>query len=346
MEEEDIGRTAQLEPAEGALLAAVAESHADGPEKNDLLDDGRSSSLSDLEDGPEELDMISADSGFSRPPDADSEAETERLENSPDKSRKQKYAPLGAAAYSQSKTNFAQSIAAQAPKKEAFSDSGVSSPAATEEDVDSEVRSERAAASDDEDARDVRLQSGSPRKRKHFDLDDHSGGEEEVEEARRRRRRTESVRSDVEDQSDLGMSREHTAEPMADITDDQAALEGTPNVFLTGNGPLNPIPKAATRGKISKTNDHEGLEDIAEAHENPDHTTNDDTHHAPIESDDEDPGEGEEEDLEAAARNEEECEISGVDTQGHADRFIDAKKMAAMDSLAALEKHFAALRDR
>jgi hypothetical protein len=281
--------------------------HAKG---GDLLDEGRSSSLSELGDGPDEVDMVSADSGLSRQIEADSEAETERLENSPQNDANHKDIDAGPRWFAKSPTKSAQSVAPPVPNHEAYSDSAVSSPGLSDEDLESEMRSgHHATADNDHDILDG-VRYGSPRKRKHLDLEDNSGHDDEVEEGRHRRRRTQSVVSDAEEQSELGMSREATIEPTGEVADDQVMPEGTSNTFRDAQE-IHRLKnsKAASRHN-GKGKSREILEEIVEEGEDHDKAAGQEADEASPGSADEDRADGEDEDAEAAARNEEECMFS------------------------------------
>ncbi|KAF7503323.1 hypothetical protein GJ744_003966 [Endocarpon pusillum] len=325
MVEENGEECTQLENMVEALGHPISNDQPEYADTRDLLDEGRSSSLSDLEDGVEEVDLVLGNSPVARHIEADSEAETERLENSPNKNLNHNGIVIGHLPYTQSPSKLAQSALPQAAEQELFSDSGVSSPGVSDEDLESELRSENTAASDNGvgvEAAQIRV--SSPRKRKHLEMEDDSGSE------RRLRRRTESMRSEADEETEPGLSREPTIEPMGDVPNDQDLQEDTSDILRNAQDHLNPKGLTDSNAKHSTSIGRGTLKDIAEEGQHLGKVTELGVDETRVGSDEEERVEGEDEDVEAVARDEEEY----------------AKKMAAMDSLAALEKHFAALRDR
>jgi hypothetical protein len=305
-------RIANLDNALDALSPAISNGHPQYVDAGDLLDEGRSSSLSDLEDGADEVDMVSAISVLSRQIEADSEAETERLEISPKKLQNHKDVEIGMATYKKSPSKLVQSAVPQAGEQEPFSDSIVSSPGPSDEDLESEMRSEHSAASDNEDNIDRQIRARSPRKRKRLDMEDDSGSADDADEARRQRRRTQSVRSDIEEQSELGVSREATIEPIGVAPEDQNAFEVTSNVIRDAQNILKSKSSKAARVKHGKVKGRESLKNIVEEREGPDTIAASGANETRPGTDDEErgEGEGEDEDVEAAARDEEECKVA------------------------------------
>lgn len=276
----------------------------------DLLDEGRSSSLSDLEEGMDDVDILSAASTLSRQIEADSEAETERLENSPNKHQNHKdidtESMRGAKNPSKLNEPHPQPVAEQEP----FSDSAVSSPEPSEEDAESEPRSDHSAVSDNRKSTGEQSRHRSPKKRKHLDMEDESGSEVEAEMARRQRRRTQSVRSDGGAQSELGLSREATIEPMGNVPDHEATLEGTSNILRNAQKISNSKGSVDAKGKHGKMRGRESLKNIIEEKVDHDHVAGLGAGQARPESEGEERAECEDEDVEAAARDEEECKIA------------------------------------
>lgn len=312
MAEENGGNVSDLKH-EGAATSPPL--FAGPPEYTDPVgfrDDGRSSSLSELEDGADEVDFVSTNSLLSKQLEADSEAETERLENSPYKNEKPSHVERAAITFSTSPSKLAQSVVAQVAELETFSDSAVSSPGPSDEDLAIELRSERSAATDDEENLRAPFRNTSPRKRKHLDLEHGSGSENGAEEIRHRRRRTQSVRSDAEEQSEIGLSREATIEPVDDMPDDQRVLDGTSDLLRNTEGPLNSKGSKAYSGKHGKKSKvRDILRNIAEEGEDSDKVAEQTVEGARPESDDEERADGEDEDAEAVARDEEECKDPG-----------------------------------
>lgn len=295
---------AELENGSDALMPPTANGEPKFAEAAQPLDEDRSSSLSDLEDAADEVELVSAPPALSRQIEAESEAETERLENSPIKGQIQKHSETHAAAYTQSPNKLAQSEIIQVVEQETFSDSVVSSPGPSEDDLESEIRSEHSAASD---KLDTHVRNGSYKKRKHQDIEDDTTGED-AGEARRHRKRAQSVRSDAE-QSELGLSREATIEPIGEIRDHQGVLEGTSNMPRSAQNITKSRSTRAAKGKHGKGKSRETLKNIAEEREDSDKVAELGADEARIETDDEEHAEGEDEDVEAAARDDEECKV-------------------------------------
>lgn len=313
MVEESEGTVSNMDNERMALSPPSSDGQPDYANAGDLMDEGRSSSLSELEDGTDEVDMISANSLLSRQLEADSEAETERLEISPNKNQNQNDTEKAKIASTSSPSKLAQSEVTQSAQHENFSDSAVSSPGPSDEDLDIELRSEPSAGSEREENIGVGARSSSPRKRKHLDIEDGSGSDDEAEEMRRRRRRTQSVRSDVEDQSELGLSREATIEPMDDVPDNQGVLGASADILRDGQGTLKSRSSKLSLGNHGKSKGRETLKNITEEAEDSDKVAGRVVDGARPESDDEERADGEYEDVEAAARDEEECMNPGLE---------------------------------
>jgi hypothetical protein len=286
------------------------------PEADNLLDEGRSSSLSDIDDGGDELDMASATSALSRQIEADSEAETERLENSPNKNQKH---TVNTAPYTKIPSKVAQSTVSQVVEQDPFSDSVVSSPGPSDEDLESDLHSDHSAVYNHEHNGESQIRGGSPKKRKHLAIENGSGSEEDPNEPRRQRRRTESVRSDLEEHSDLGLSREATIEPVGDVLDGQNRLAGTSGVLPDAENLVKPQGVKEARRKHSRIRGHETLKNIVEEGEDPNKVAEPGGVQPHPESDDEERVQGEDEDVEAAARDEEECTTTNLKTFRRAD---------------------------
>ncbi len=322
MVEENGEGITRLEDAADGLSPLTFNGQPDYAEADDPLDDVRSSSLSDLEDGADEVEMVSVNVALSRQLEAESEAETERLEISPHKNQNHdgNEVEFGAAAYPKSPSNLAHSAVPQVAEQELFSDSVVSSPGPSDEDLESELRSEHSAASANEDNVDAHIRDNSPRKRKHLDIGDDSGSEDNAaEDARRRRRRTESVRSDAEGQSELGLSREATIEPMVDVPNDADALEATSNILRNARHILKSKGSKAVNGKHGKAEGREPLKNIVEEGEDRGKRAEPSAEEARAGTDGEEHAEGEDEDVETIAKDEEECKTASPQTLTNAD---------------------------
>lgn len=76
-----------LDPPRGLSSAISPSEEVEGEQISTLPDEGRSSSLSELEEGPEDVEMSLAEPVSLSRVDRDSEAETERLNDSPSKSQ-------------------------------------------------------------------------------------------------------------------------------------------------------------------------------------------------------------------------------------------------------------------
>lgn len=306
MAEEKEQESTYLEKSGDALLPPISNGQLDHAQVRDLLDDTRSSSLSELEDGTDEVEMASANPVLARQLEADSEAETERLEISPHKNQIHNDIETETLPFTHSPSKLVESTVPQVPDNVPYSDSVVSSPGPSDEELENEMRPERSATSDDGDNNDEGVPDGSPRKRKHTDIEDDSSSNDE-DETRRRRRRTQSVRSDVEEESELGLSREPTVEPLLDMPEGQDGLEGTSRTITNTPNILKPKASKAAKATHSKGKAPEILNNILEEGEDAEKPTQQVADEARPESDDEERAEGEDEDVEAVARDEEEC---------------------------------------
>lgn len=326
-----------ISPLDG--LADVASSIATngGPSfagVDDIMDEGRSSSLSELEDATDDVDMVSANSVISKQLEADSEAETERLANTPHKPQKHTDTELGRMPFVASPSKLVN--ATFPAEEEGQSDSAVSSPGPSDDEIDSETRSIHSAVSKNEEDRIIPSGESSHLKRKHSDVEDESGTEDEQEEARRQRRRTESVVSEIDDQSEMG-SREPTVEPMRGPADE---IEEASSVHRNGAKAL----PTKSKTKKGKGKGRETLNNIIEEDEElrDGHTETNGTH--PV-SEDEEQAAPDDEDADAMAKNEEERKLTPPSIGSELTRVV-ARKAAAIEALANVEKRFAIYRDR
>lgn len=310
MVEENGEESTQLDNMVEALGQPISNDQPEYADTRDLLDEGRSSSLSDLEDGVEEVDLVLGNSPVARHIEADSEAETERLENSPNKNLNHNGIVIGHLPYTQSPSKLAQSALPQVAEHELFSDSGVSSPGTSDEDLESELRSENTAASDNGvDVEVAQIRGSSPRKRKHLEMEDDSGSEADAEKVRRLRRRTQSMRSEADEETEPGLSREATIEHMGDVPNDQDLQEDTSDVLRNAQDHLNPKGLTDSNAKHSTSIGRGSLKDIAEEGEHLGKVTELGVDETRVGSDEEERAEGEDEDVEAVARDEEECNV-------------------------------------
>ena len=303
-----------MDSAADSLLAlsntAVALAAKDDPVSDDEL--SSTSSLSELDDDLEEPDEEDADPLPQT--DADSEAETERLQVTPESVAKKRPFKI-----SPSKLSQRQDVDIR-PEIESLTDSAVSSPISSHADSDNDEPSSDA----DEEAREELVLEGptSPNKRKREEsLSDAEGA------PRPQRRRTGSIDSDGEksdaesgvDNEPVPRSRERTLEPEAEIPEQdedlaEVAEEEQKEVEKTDTSE----DSKGNRRSRSRRKAHDPV--IQE----PQPDDEEDAEAA------EDSEPGDEDDADAALKSEEER----------------ARRMQAMDALVALEKHFAALRDR
>ncbi|KAF7713885.1 Uncharacterized protein PECH_006739 [Penicillium ucsense] len=253
-----------------------------------LMDDGRSSSLSEIDD-------VSDDepSDFDESPkpekqlENDSEAETERIEDSPHNIRKRDIVlsagVAGSAGPSPSKLHQSTTLD-DVDDEEHMADDSPSKPR----------RSSNNKMSDDEmaDLDDSELPDSVGKKRKRVEIGDEVSREHEEDEPMKKRRN--SLKSDLSDPLD-----DDTPLSPEPIMDEETAALMDDDVPVDENADAE-LPATSTKGKRGRK-----TEEPAE----------------PLDEGDE---------AEVAARAEEET----------------VKKMSAMESLATLEKEFAALRDK
>lgn len=232
-----------MDSAADGLLALSSTAAALAENNEDINDDDRSSSLSELEDGPDTFDMDIESTTAAVQPEPDSEAETERLEESPDKMHRK---PFGI-----SPSKLAQSITIDnRPEIEALTDSGVSSPISLPED---------SAAEDSDDG--LGAPSGKmklldqPLNNKRKRLSDVLDPEDQQ---RIRRRRTGSVESedekdiqdsDIEDTRSRG-SREITVGPLIDTESRPPSEHGDEN--KRAKAKEQEQPESSDEGKSKK----------------------------------------------------------------------------------------------
>lgn len=297
---------------------------------SDMIDDDdRSSSLSDIEDdgeSPGEETPVQMDP----PTEADSEAETERIDSTPNKMIGSKKMVLNTKPFEPSPSKLALATGPESGDED-DSDSAISSPlASTGDSVNGDI-----IDGDDDNNGELddtmtqqRMINGKKRKRSLIDGDDLV----DAAQGRSRRQRTASVQSEASIRNDAVSedgslsSREGTLEPTeakgaavddAEANEDDADTEQEPVAATKDTkGKAVAARRRAVRGK---TINSEAPVDADEAERQDPESEVEET----AENEDVD-------DAEAAAKSEEEL----------------AKKMAAMEALTNLEKHFATLRDR
>jgi hypothetical protein len=312
-------RQVQLEESKlkESLLSSMANAPRFSAETSPESDDDRSSSLSDLDEG---LDP-EAVSGPARKKmavtDGDSEAETERLEASPNKAGKEEqvmveFAPLG-----QTLPESADVISAihRQLETERFSDSAISSPGSSDEESLSDAASDHIAGVRKralDGPRTSQSSAGAKRKRASHDNGSDLDGEQG---ARSRRKRTGSIRSEAERDpstsddddasSNTDLSRAGSHEPLDanGDPDDDIMADVSDEIILAG-----PDDDGPTENKVGKTTASKARKSLQE---DPDDgivgQEEEDQGDGPEESDEEDLVEADDaEDAEAIARNEEE----------------------------------------
>lgn len=337
-----------MEVAESREQASVghptgAESTIPNGERNPFLDDplmdddGRSSSLSEIDDvsdnEPSDFeDPIKSD----KPMENDSEAETERIEDSPHGIRKRDIV-LSAASAGPSPSKLHQSTTLD----------DVDDDALVADDSPSKPRrsSKNNGVTDDiPDLGDSDLPDSIGKKRKRVEIGDETGTELGDDEEPIKKRRS-SIKSDLSDpiDDDTPLSPEPLDDTMA-INDDDTPADDAPELDLPTAPSLkgkksNQGKRKGRRGQDADEETDTGveatIEDVADE----------------IRGEDEEPTErgDEPDDAETVVRAEEECKSPlrrNSKHHGLLTLYTAVKKMSAMDSLATLEKEFATLRDK
>ncbi|KAJ5092176.1 hypothetical protein NUU61_007046 [Penicillium alfredii] len=313
-----------MEVAESGKRASVgaatgAESTMPNGERNPflddpLMDDGRSSSLSEIDDvSDNEPSDFEDPVKPEKPLENDSEAETERIDDSPHNIRKRDIVvSAGSAGPSPSKLH--QSTTVDDVDEAHVADDSPSKPRRS---------SKNNGVADHPEMDDVELPDSVGKKRKRVDAGDETGTELGDEEPLRKRR--SSLKSDLSDPMDDDAPL--SPEPIEDPT---IARDDTP----VDDAPEIDIPAASSKSKKGKKGKRKGKR-VPDADEETEaggiEAATEDVADENVGEDDE-PAEQVEDadDAEATARVEEES----------------VKKMSAMESLATLEKEFATLRDK
>ena len=303
-----------------------------------LMDDGRSSSLSEIDDvSDNDLSDFEVPIKPDRQLENDSEAETERIEDSPHNIRKRDIViSAGSAGPSPSKLHQSTTLD-DVDEEEQIADDSPSKPRRSSHN--------HKVIDDNPDVGDVELPDSIGKKRKRVEIGDETGTELGDEEPLKKRR--SSIRSDLSDpiDDDTPLSPEPLEDPSALNEDDVPA----------NDIPESDLPAAPSKGKRGKKGKRRGkrppyVEDETESGlaEAVSKNMADD-----FLGEDEEPMErgGEADDLETTAKAEEECTSHPMRVTFQCRRFlltemIAAKKMSAMESLATLEKEFATLRDK
>lgn len=265
-----------------------------------LMDDGRSSSLSEIDDVS---DNEPSDFEDSPKPDRqlenDSEAETERIEDSPHNIRKRDIVlSAGSAGPSPSKLHQSTTLA-DVDDDEAVADDSPSKPRHSSHN--------NGVTEDDMELEDAELPDSIGKKRKRVEAGDETGTEMGEEEPLKKRR--SSIKSDLSDpiDDDEPLSPEPIEEPLEDPTavyDDELPADEVPESDLPAAAPKDKTGKKGKRkGRKAIDADEEmegagvepSLEDVAD-----DNRAQDEELAERVD---------EPEDAEAAARVEEECKF-------------------------------------
>ena len=319
------------------------------PEAEPMTDDDLSSILSELDDGsdPANAQLLALDGAEN---EDDTEAETERLENSPNKSQGRRMSLI-------SPSKLGQQVAGQlSPGVEKFSDSAMSSPMSSDDDVlseDGETLESGPGKSMGLLNYDALLQSSQKRKRSMLDDEMDAAPDEGDEDPLSRRKRIRSVEPNDDDLSDASDLEERnlqdTREGSADAPD-KAPQEAEEQDAL-GRDEQEEVPMSAKKKPItSRSLRGRALGDDAEA--DAPNTISDQEDGAASDDDDVAGAEGEDaaDEAEVAAKSEEERTSSRTRLPLHflqaADQFLVQKRLAAMEELTAIEQRFATLRDR
>ncbi|KAJ5612652.1 hypothetical protein N7510_005846 [Penicillium lagena] len=286
-----------------------------------LMDDGRSSSLSEIDDvsddEPSDLDEDLVEPEKSSVLENDSEAETERIEDSPQHFRKRDIVvSAGSVGPSPSKLH-------QSTTLDDFDDE---TPLADDSPTKTRSSKNNGITDDDPDLDDSELPDSVSKKRKRVDVGDDTGTEVGDEEEPLKKRRS-SIKSDLSDpiDDDTPLSPEPIEDPIVANEDDTLA-DDVPELDLPIAQPSTKKSKRAKRkgGRRARDVDEDTETGGAE-------TAADDVVDENLGEDEETAERVDEaDDTETAAKAEEES----------------AKKMSAMESLATLEKEFATLRDK
>lgn len=280
---------------ESAMANGERNSFLDDP----LMDDGRSSSLSEIDDvSDHELSDFEDSPKPDRQLENDSEAETERIEDSPHNIRKRDIVlSAGSAGPSPSKLHQSTTLA-DVDDEEPMAD-------------DSPTKMRRLShnngiSADNTELEDVELPDSIGKKRKRAEAGDDTGTEMDEEPLKKRRN---SIKSDLSDpiDDDEPLSPEPLDEPLEDpatVNEDDIPADEVPE------SDLSTAPPKTTRGEKGKRKGRKPAD------------ANEETEHGGVEAtaeiaednlgEDEEPVErvGEPDDTEATARAEEECKSS------------------------------------
>lgn len=298
---------------------------------SDMIDDDdRSSSLSDIGDEEGESPGEEIPVRIDPPTEADSEAETERIDSTPNTMGGSKKMVLNTKSFEPSPSKLALATGPESGEDD-DSDSAISSPlASTRDSVNGDIVDGEEDNNEELDnaTTQERIVNGKKRKRSLIDGDELA----DAAQARSRRQRTGSVQSEasirnhvISEDGSLS-SREGTLEPTlaeGEVVDDAETNEDDADTEQ------EPVPAA----KDTKTKAVAGRRRVLRGKTI--------ESQAPI-----DAGDAEQRDAESAAEEAADNEdVDDAEATAKSEEEL-AKKTAAMEALTSLEKHFAALRDR
>jgi hypothetical protein len=306
-----------MDSAADSLLALSNTAAAMAAQDDPPSDDDRSSSLSELDENLDD-DSDGQESDPVAAIDGDSEAETERLQITPENLARKKPFEI-----SPSKLAHRQDVDMR-PEIESLTESSITSPISSHADSDLDgILSDPPEVDDDPEPEPEAEaeQPTSPNKRKRDE------SESEVEEAPRlQRRRTGSVETE-----------EEKSEPESDAEDSRSQ----PTREVTVEPEVG--PETAERDEDEVEEEQKEPEKADSSEDSKGKTRSRSRRKAKGEVVEEPQAEGEEDDAEAPEDSE--VDDNDVDTAAKSEE-EQANRMAAMEALVGLEKHFASLRDR
>ncbi|KAL4986914.1 Sds3-like-domain-containing protein [Aspergillus falconensis] len=285
--------------------------------QDSLLDDGRSSSLSEIDDV---LENMPSDYESPKPekiaPENDSEAETERIDDSPNNYRTRTNIVISASGYGPSPSKLAHSTT--------YDDVEDDNHPADESPSKSRSKNGRAVDSVEEvqELEYSALSDSAGKKRKRPESGDELVSELDEDDYPPHKRRG-SVKSDLSDPPpDLALTPEPIEEEVPKESHEDALADDVPE---------SDLPSAPTKSKRTRKGKRKGrkIRDVDDDIDSGAVETGAEVYDTPVDEDTADRPE-DADDGEAAAKLEEES----------------AKRTSAMDSLAVLEREFATLRDK
>lgn len=313
-------------PADALLAlsntAAAIADHNNGPPE----EDDRSSSLSELENAPEDIGIEEEDEDEEQEEeeevsqenrmlvDGDSEAETERLDESPDKTKRTVFQ------ISPSKLVQSMNVADERPEIEELTNSEASSPITPVEGSPSDELSDIEDLVESQNPLDILSQAATAtHKRKRL-----SDVMDITSEERPRKRRTESVESDDEESDPESEKPEAaTREPTVEPEDPEAQVESEKE---EENEPEQEQVEADTSDESKSKKPEQYTRSRSRRGKDLDEPQ-------------------EEEDNDQAEATDEDAEVDDVDATVKSEE-EQVKRAAAMETLMIIERQFAAFRDK